>query len=101
VLRSVPEVASFTPCKGVAQFAGKIYTINEVRYELRIFFFEDVNDVLRDISFYQFCKENKLLKTKSKVMDQGYGPIEFFSSTIDIKLKSRGIHFLLSLRKIN
>lgn len=97
LIKNAPAIGNEMPSNRVSKLIGNEIVYGEHTYELRFFFFEDINNKLRT-SFKEFVKQQQLMKLQGKIMDHGYGPLVVFMAPETIK--QSGIHFTISLRKI-
>lgn len=97
ILNLSKDIASHKPSSRIAPVSGKDILIKGSRYEIRFFFFEGKSESLsKDITFEGLINEKGLLTQSPKIMDQGYGPILFF--TAPPELHEKGIFYMLALR---
>ncbi len=106
VLAACPELAQFNASSFL--FAVKdgeaIRKVGKEKYELRYFTFFvspefEQNSKIAHAPFAKICQDHKLAQTVSQTKNSGYGDLEVFTQSEE--MKNKGIYYTLSLRKVD
>jgi len=102
LLSASPEIAKSSPMKAVnPAIVGKIIVINNKKYEIRYFSFEDTSKKLpTNITFKDYIKKNGLLESFSTKTEPLPGLI--FESFDFRKFKlNDGVYFSMAIRELD
>lgn len=102
LLSASPEIAKSSPMKAVnPDIVGKIIVINNKKYEIRYFSFEDTSKKLpTNITFKDYIKKNGLLESFSTKTEPLPGLI--FESFDFRKFKlNDGVYFSMAIRELD
>jgi len=102
LLSASPEIAKSSPMKEVnPDIVGKIIVINNKKYEIRYFSFEDTSKKLpKNITFKDYIKKNGLLESFSTKTEPLPGLI--FESFDFRKFKlNDGVYFSMAIRELD
>ena len=102
LLSASPEIAKSSPMKAInPDIVGKIIVINNKKYEIRYFSFEDTSKKLpTNITFKDYIKKNGLLESFSTKTEPLPGLI--FESFDFRKFKlNDGVYFSMAIRELD